>query len=638
MTQKEFETLVKRLEPFAQRRPGLYALRVGMVAGLGYAFLLLALLVLLGLLAVLVLVARQAAYLAIKVAIPLLALMGAILRSLWVKIPEPEGVPLKPAEVPALFQTVGALGKTLRAPKLHSVLLTLEFNAGISHRPRLGVLGWPKRYLLLGLPLLQALTPEQFRAVLAHEFGHLSGNHGHFASWIYRTRQTWTHLLENLQSQKRWGTGLFVRFSKWYAPWFNAYSFVLARAHEYEADRAAAEVTSGREIAEALVAINLKNRLLQGSFWPGVWKAVTEQRDPPADVLSDSSHALAGPFECGVALKWVREGLSTKTNYFDTHPCLADRLAALGYPLDSLRNLGEGETWGFSSAVGETAAQRFLGAALPRLTSTLNRDWQKAVTPRWRDTYDEFRQARQRLQNLEERAASQPLATDEAGVRALLTLKVKGTEAAYPLLLEYLAERPNSVAANHFLGEILLERGEAAGVTHLEKAAALDPSLGFQIFCRLSDFFFSRNEMPQAQEYRQRAGKHQELLQRAQKEREKVTVRDRFEAHQVPQEFLPPLCEMLGWFGQVERAYLVRKAVAYFPDHPWFVLGVVRRRRWLERNAKREYRDLAQTIAKRVKLPGSCLVLAFSGSSPWRKVLGKIPGAEIYRAPRGGKR
>lgn len=55
---------------------------------------------------------------------------------------------------------------------------------------RLGVLGWHVNYLILGLPLMQAVSPEQFRAIVAHELGHLSRNHSRFAGWIYRVRLT----------------------------------------------------------------------------------------------------------------------------------------------------------------------------------------------------------------------------------------------------------------------------------------------------------------------------------------------------------------------------------------------------------------------------------------------------------------
>src|SRR5947208_2584067 len=83
--------------------------------------------------------------------------------------------------------------------------------------------------LLLGLPLMKSLTPAQFEAVLAHEFGHLAGGHGRVSNWIYRLRLSWARLLSALEGRKA-GSWLFLPFFNWYAPYFSAYSFPLARA------------------------------------------------------------------------------------------------------------------------------------------------------------------------------------------------------------------------------------------------------------------------------------------------------------------------------------------------------------------------------------------------------------------------
>ena len=90
--------------------------------------------------------------------------------------------------------------------------------------------GWLNNYLVLGLPLLRALSPAEFRAVLAHEFGHLSGKHGRFSGWIYRVRQTWIQILVSVHQERSYASFLFEPFLEWYAPYLNAYSFVLARA------------------------------------------------------------------------------------------------------------------------------------------------------------------------------------------------------------------------------------------------------------------------------------------------------------------------------------------------------------------------------------------------------------------------
>ena len=84
-----------------------------------------------------------------------------------------------------------------------------------------------------------------------------------------------------LEERRQFGTFAFRWFFEWYAPYFNAYSFVLARSNEYEADAMAARVTSPQDAAAALVAIELADIRIQRDFWPGLQRATTREPEPP---------------------------------------------------------------------------------------------------------------------------------------------------------------------------------------------------------------------------------------------------------------------------------------------------------------------------------------------------------------------
>src|SRR5207249_11068756 len=106
-----------------------------------------------------------------------------------------------------------------RMPRLHRTLIAAFVNVGVVHRPRLALFGWYRNYLLLGLPLMQTLSPEEFRTALAHELGHLSRQHGRFGSWIYRIRVMWLRLGAQPQG---WHGGLATQWllTRW-APYFD---------------------------------------------------------------------------------------------------------------------------------------------------------------------------------------------------------------------------------------------------------------------------------------------------------------------------------------------------------------------------------------------------------------------------------
>ena len=201
MQEDKVASLVRPLEIFAAEKPGLYKLRVALLATLGYVYLFLVVSLLLGVVAVTLFYARLN-WLTLKVLWIPLALVGLVLRSLWITIPEPDGMKLEREQAPALFGLINEVSTTLSGPKIDHVMLSEEFNAGIVQIPQFGMFGWLRNYLVVGLPLLRALTPAEFHAVLAHEVGHLSGKHSRLRGWIYRLRRSWIEILTTVRRRR----------------------------------------------------------------------------------------------------------------------------------------------------------------------------------------------------------------------------------------------------------------------------------------------------------------------------------------------------------------------------------------------------------------------------------------------------
>ena len=179
MTREEFDRFVKGVESRYRARPAALRLRVAALAVVGYA----------GLLAVLAGVTLLAAlffalmFYADTEGRIVCGIIGGIvligggamaLRVLLVRVPPPEGRAVSRAETPSLYGLLDELCGALRSSTFHHVLITGTCNASVVQVPRLGALGWQRNYLLLGLPLLEGLSVSEVRAVLAHEFSHLS--------------------------------------------------------------------------------------------------------------------------------------------------------------------------------------------------------------------------------------------------------------------------------------------------------------------------------------------------------------------------------------------------------------------------------------------------------------------------------
>ena len=630
MTQERFDRLVQRLEGLARQQPATYKLRVGLLAVLGYAYIFLVLaglIALLALLVAIVLVARTFNFYIIKFAIVLLVPALIILRSLWIAFPPPTGLPLNRRSVPRLFSLVDELTSKLQSPQFDHILLTNDLNAAVVQRPRLGLFGWQENYLIIGLPLMQALSQSQFRAVLSHELGHLSGNHSRFAGWIYRVRKTHAQIWEKLHQSGQGSSILFEIFFNWYFPFFNAYSFVLARMDEYEADRCAAELAGAKNAADALINLEVKARFLESEFWPNVYKQVNHQIEPPSAIYTDLSSALGNPLAADNTIKWFHQALKQKTNNADTHPCLSDRLAALGYIPQKEQNLS------LPLPVKFSAAEKLLGNAFNQFTDYFNSSWKQEVSTTWRQRYVYAQESLKKLQSLEEKAEKQSLTVEEAWNRACWTSEFKGNEVAIPLFREILSNQPEHAAANYALGQILLEQNDDSGIDYIEKAMKKEPEFVIQGCELIYHFLMLQEKVESAKAYQKLAEEHYNLVLLAQQERSSLRANDEFKPHTLPPKEVQSLCRKLSVYeAQLKKVYLVRKVVKYFPENPFYVLAVVRRRNFFEMDRDKPDNQLADRLANKVEFPGQTYIIVLNDSAKnLEKKLGKIEGSVIYK-------
>lgn len=625
MTSEKFDALVHRLEKEAQDAPKRYALRVALLACLGYAFLFFALGCLIAVLALIGMAVffSKGNLILLKVAIAPAVAAAAILQALSVSFPKPQGVRLDRATSPALFAMLDEIRAALKAPIFHEVLLTDEFNAAMVQVPRLGLFGWQRNYLLLGLPLMQVLTPQQFRAVVSHETGHLSGNHGRFGGWIYRVRQTWIQVLEEMHKSKQRRTAAgFRRFFDWYAPCFSAYSFVLVRGNEYEADRCAAEVAGVAATSQALVTIALHGRFLQERFWPEIYKQVEQKPQPPL-VFEALTQAFQTQFAPEDARTYFQQALGAETETLDTHPSLSDRLQALGYKT----NLEEAFQEALTLFGTESAAAHCFGPNDAVLQAQLEREWVKQTAPGWEKQHRQIQEGRIYLSGLNEKAQHGPLTPEEAWKQACLTLMCGKAEDAAALFQKIIAADPAHSGAQFALGKILLQQDNPDGLSHLEAGMTTDPDITLEACAAAAEFCQRQGRRQQAAEFQCRAEERRALLRRAHAEREEVGASARFEPHGLSPAAAEGLAAQFRQFRDVKAVYVVRKKVQHLPEHPLYVLWIVPGFITASKN-----QDILHQIAPRIKFPNQMYFFVVDGSDlRVLKIRRSYKDALIYR-------
>ncbi len=197
-------------------------------------------------------------------------------------------IEIKRKDQPYLFAFVDKLTNEIGAPFPKRIYLSADVNACVFYDSGFWSMFLPvRKNLQIGLGLVNATNMSEFKAVLAHEFGHFSQRSMKLGSYVYNVNQVIFNMLyDNAgygQALETWGnlSSYFAIFSNLTAGIVQGiqsilqqmYGFInknymsLSQQMEFHADAVAASVAGGNHLVSALRRLNMADnsyqRLLQ---------------------------------------------------------------------------------------------------------------------------------------------------------------------------------------------------------------------------------------------------------------------------------------------------------------------------------------------------------------------------------------
>jgi heat shock protein HtpX len=273
----------------------------------------------------------------------LLLVMGLIIAGtiVWSLIPrreefKPPGVEIDLSRQPRLKALVGEIASSLGQRIPESIYLIAAPNAFVTERGG-GLGGGRRRIMGLGLPLFANMSVSEFRAVLAHEFGHFYSGDTRLGPRVYKTRSAMVRTLTNLASDSE-----VIRFLTRFAVAALLYMIVVgglaaywklfmritqlvSRQQEFRSDELACHIAGPTAMGGGLQRISMIGAVSQ-SFWASTINPVVSAGyfPPLADGLRRYYNAPA--IQAVASNSLVKALENSKTSAYDTHPPLKLRL------------------------------------------------------------------------------------------------------------------------------------------------------------------------------------------------------------------------------------------------------------------------------------------------------------------------
>ena len=175
-----------------------------------------------------------------------------------------------------------------------------------------------------------ALDRRRLLSVLAHEYGHLRGNHGRLSAWIYRTRLSWLKLDASLQRDEGVMALASQAFFRWYFPRFAATHLRAGPAGRVRG-RPHLGLAAGQQGGGRRADRDRRSRAqwYAEHFWPTHWARAAHEPLAGRPVRRACASAWLRRPAPAFARQALRNALSRVSDVDDTHPVLRDRLEAL---------------------------------------------------------------------------------------------------------------------------------------------------------------------------------------------------------------------------------------------------------------------------------------------------------------------
>jgi hypothetical protein len=416
----------------------------------------------------------------------LLAAAWPLVRALRLRAAEPDGVVVGPQQAKEVHALVEKTRSALDAAPIDELRFDASLEVKLVMQPRLGVLGWPRHVLVIGLPLMMALGTEPLAALVAHALVPLRRQSDwreamrEPAAWVERQRRTWAALAAVWTPSRLlpwWQDAVLAPFMNRFLPRFNARAVVLGREEAATADRLVLAQCGAPALATALMGPAVQQRFLDEVFWPQRWASARESHLPNVLPLRELRALIGASLRHPQATGWLHDSLQALPPKGDLRAALRDRLALTGDAARLSKRASE----------GRSAADALLGRQLDGWIDLLDAHWQREAAAEWADVHRTHREREKLLTELAESHASRPLALDDHLLWIRTASQVQGPASAVPIAREAVTRHPKSPGARYLLACTLLDARGLLPSRHLLPDLPPDANEALGLLRELSD-------------------------------------------------------------------------------------------------------------------------------------------------------
>lgn len=307
----------------------------------------------------------------------------------------PEGVEVTREMAPELYALIHDSKVVRWQLPIHRVIVTERFHLDII-KARYSIFPfWSRNTLVIGMPLIQIVPPDVFKALLARKLCQHSLFRNPLLYVLHQLNSAWWQYYETFSRHTAADMKLFALGIGSFALLYHKIIEPIARLDGLSADRYTLKVINDEDLVQSIEYLFVAGMFVEEMFWPRLRTLAREQKKYDLAPFSTLGRVRMKYLEKLSLNNWIKKEMSTGVSPRWGVASMPARLSVLGH--DDVLPLKIG---------AQSAAEYYFDSMNAQLITQIDTLWQSNMVSQWREADDQMQEEQALMSEIEEKLRS----------------------------------------------------------------------------------------------------------------------------------------------------------------------------------------------------------------------------------------
>lgn len=281
-----------------------------------------------------------------------------------IRFTTPEGIDISSTTASRLYKLLKSIKQQTSIPRIKRIIITEQLSLDILKTPKLPIPIWSTNTLVVGLPLMQCLSPEYFKCAMTRKLIQHSKHQHTLLKWLAQLRAIWAQYPGKLKHKSNKYSKVLYFFFKVYAPFYKFISIPIANYVELLADQETLSIVNDEDLLQTIEKVIVTKIYMEKQYWPKIKNMIHHDRINLIQPYSKLEQVLQKGLTPQLSKRWLDTLYCSPPTRVQPIPDLRSRMNNIGR--SSVR---------IPETIQQTAAQYFLDSAYRDIISEVNQMW-----------------------------------------------------------------------------------------------------------------------------------------------------------------------------------------------------------------------------------------------------------------------